>query len=113
MYMLIAFPASEWMAGLALKSITPIIVGMITPFIIDWLKHLSTKLSSAPAYVKQGAAVIVAALGTSATTMLDYGVPTQIDQWDEAAVKTMLAALIAVSYKQHQQLKNRPKQSKP
>jgi hypothetical protein len=105
MIALVAFPASDWATALALKAITPVIVGMLTPFVVDWLKKTSDKLSAAPAYVKQSAAVIVAAIGTSASTMLEYGVPTDIGQWDETAVKTMLAALIGIAYKQQKQLK--------
>lgn len=90
---------------LAAKAIIPILVGVVTPYIVDALKKLSSKLDNAPAYVKQGAAVLTAAAATMLTTVIDVGVPSDLAQWDTAAVKTVLAALLGIAIKQHKQLK--------
>lgn len=102
---------TDWMIGLALKAVTPVIVGVLTPYAVDALKRASTWLDGAPAYIKQAVAVIVAAIGTGASTVLEYGVPTDLAQWDETAVKTLIAALLGIAYKQHQQLKKNKKGS--
>lgn len=90
---------------LAARAITPVVVGVVTPYVVDSVKKVSTWLDGAPAYVKQGAAVVTASAATMLATVVEVGVPTDLAQWDATAVKTILAALLGIAIKQHKQLK--------
>lgn len=92
--------ATQW----AFKIATPLIVGFITPFVVDWIKKANKWLDAAPAYIKQAAAVAVAAIGSTLATIAEVGVPTDLSLWDETAVKTAIAALLGIAIKQHKQL---------
>lgn len=92
--------ATQW----AFKIATPLIVGFITPFVVDAIKRASKWLDAAPAYIKQAAAVAVAGLGSVIATIAEVGVPTDLSLWDETFVKTVIAALLGIAIKQHKQL---------
>lgn len=89
---------------MALKLGTPLIVGFVTPFIVDWAKKANQWLDNANATVKQAAAIGVAGVATTLGTMLEMGIPTNLAQWDETAVKAMVAGFLAIAIKQHKQL---------
>lgn len=93
--------------ALAMKVVTPILVGVIVPPTVDALKRATGWLDRAPAPVKQGAAVGVAAAATALSTVLGTPVPTDLTAWDTAVVQTMSAAAIGVAIKQAQQLKRK------
>jgi hypothetical protein len=91
---------------LALKMLTPILVGFITPFALDAIKRGNALLDDAPAYVKQGAAVGIAGAATMLSNLLEVGaLPTDLAQWDQTVVKTLVAGFLAIAIKQHKQLK--------
>lgn len=92
------------MLDLAVRMLTPILVGVITPYVVDLLKKVSARLDAAPAYVKQAAAVVVAGLTTMLSTVIEVGVPADLAQWDTTVVKTVVAALLGIAIKQHKQL---------
>ena len=89
---------------LALKLGTPLIVGFVTPFIVDWVKKANRWVDNANSTVKQAVAIGVAGVATTLGTMLEMGIPTDLSQWDETAVKTMVAGFLAIAIKQHKQL---------
>lgn len=93
------------MVDLAFKAVLPILVGIITPHVVDALKKASAWLDAAPAYVKQAAAVVVAGIATMLSTVAGVGVPADLEQWDAALVKTVVAALLGIAIKQHKQLR--------
>jgi hypothetical protein len=94
------------MLTLALKILTPIIVGFCTPFVLDAIKRSSAWLDGAPAYVKQGAAVAIAALATTLGSALQIGsLPADLAQWDAQTVQALVAGFLAIAIKQHAQLK--------
>lgn len=91
---------------LALKVVTPILVGFVTPFVLDAIKHANATLDAAPAYVKQGAAVLIASIATTLGTILETGpLPTDLSQWDTNVVQALVAGFLAIAIKQHKQLK--------
>lgn len=94
------------MLTLALKILTPIIVGFLTPFVLDALKRANAWLDTAPAYVKQGAAIAIAALATTLGSWLEVGaLPADLAQWDAQTVQALVAGFLAIAIKQHKQLK--------
>jgi len=90
--------------ALAVKIVAPILVGVATPLILDALKKVSAALDTAPAYVKQGAAIAIAAVMTATSGVLGVELPQDIATWDTTAVKTLVAGFLAIAVKQHQQL---------
>ena len=95
--------------SLAVKVLSPLLIGVITPFALDGLKHLNARLDAAPAYVKQTVAILLASLGTAATHLLGVELPTDLAAWDGDVVKALVAGFLAISIKQHQQLKKAKK----
>lgn len=92
--------------SLALKIVTPILVGVITPFVVDALKRAVRWLDAAPAYVKQAAAIAIAALATTLGTVLGTGdLPADLAAWDYQTVEALVAGFLAIAVKQHKQLK--------
>jgi hypothetical protein len=89
---------------LAVKVLTPILVGVVTPFVLDALKKANAALDAAPPYVKQGAAIAIAALITALSNLLGMELPQDIATWDTTAVKALVAGFLAIAVKQHQQL---------
>jgi hypothetical protein len=90
---------------LALKVLTPVLVGFLTPFVLDAIKRSSAWIDGAPAYVKQGAAIAIAAAATTLGTVLQIGsLPTDLAQWDAQTVQALVAGFLAIAIKQHQQL---------
>lgn len=94
----------DTMTHWAFKIATPLIVGFITPFVVDWVKKANKWLDQAPAYIKQASAVAVAAIGSAIATIAEVGVPTELGAWDETAVKAVIAGLLGIAIKQHKQL---------
>ena len=91
---------------LALQVLTPIIVGFLTPFVLDAVKRANATLDASPSYVKQGAAVLIASVATTASTILETGpLPTDLAQWDRNVVQALVAGFLAIAIKQHKQLK--------
>lgn len=90
---------------LAVKILSPIIVGFVTPFVLDALKKAIKVLDEAPAYVKQGAAIGIAALITALSNMVGVELPGDVASWDGTTVKALVAGFLAIAVKQHQQLK--------
>lgn len=92
--------------SLALKIATPILVGVITPFVVDALKRASAWLDASPAYVKQAAAIAVAAVATTLGGLLEMGsLPADLAAWDAQTVEALVAGFLAIAIKQHKQLK--------
>ena len=92
--------------SLALKVLTPVIVGFCTPFVLDAVKHSVQWLDDAPAYVKQSAAIAIAAAATTLSTVLCTGaLPADLAQWDAQVIETLVAGFLAIAIKQHKQLK--------
>lgn len=95
---------SDTLIVLAVKILSPIIVGFVTPFILDALKKAIKALDEAPAYIKQGAAIGIAAAITALSNILGVQLPADIASWDSEAVKALVAGFLAIAIKQHQQL---------
>lgn len=93
------------MLDLAVKILTPILIGFAVPFCVDALKRAVGFIDRSPAYVKQGIAVAVAAGATALTHAFGVPVPTDLALWDAEVVKVLLAAAIGVAVKQAKQLK--------
>jgi hypothetical protein len=94
------------LVALALKILTPILVGFLTPFAVDALKRANRWLDAAPAYIKQAVAVAVAAVATTLGNLLEVGaLPADLAQWDAQVVETLVAGFLAIAIKQHKQLK--------
>lgn len=89
----------------ALKVLSPILIGFVTPFVLDGLKHTSVLVDSLPAYAKQGLAIAIASLATALASLLGTDIPTDLALWDGEVVKAMVAGFLAIAIKQHQQLK--------
>lgn len=83
----------------------PIVVGIITPYCVDGLKLVNSWLDKAPAVVKQAMAVVIAGLITGITNIVGHGLPTDLAQWDTAAVQSVVAALLGIAIKQQKQKK--------
>ena len=93
------------MLALALKVLTPVIVGFVTPFVLDALKRASAWLDAAPVFVKQGAAIAIAAAATTIGHAIQVGsLPTDLASWDQQTVEALVAGVLAIAVKQHQQL---------
>lgn len=90
---------------LALKVISPIVIGFLTPFALDGIKRSSALVDSLPAYAKQGMAIFIAALGTALTAVVGTDIPTDLALWDGEVVKALVAGFLAIAIKQHKQLK--------
>lgn len=99
----------DFALDLALKILAPIIVGFLTPFVVDAVKRANHFIDSAPAYVKQGLAVGIATIATTLATVLGVGVPTDLSAWDGEVVKGLVAGFLAIAIKQHKQLKKAQK----
>ena len=95
--------------ALAVKVLSPLLIGVVTPFALDGLKHLNARLDAAPAYVKQAVAILLASFGTAATHLLGVELPTDLAAWDGDVVKALVAGFLAIAIKQHQQLKKAKK----
>jgi hypothetical protein len=91
--------------ALAVKILSPILVGVITPFALDGLKHLNATLDKSPAYVKQTLAIGIASVGTAATHLVGVELPTDLAAWDGDIIKALVSGFLAIAIKQHQQLK--------
>lgn len=90
---------------LALKILTPVLVGFVTPFVLDALKRASAWLDAAPVFVKQGAAIAIAASATTLGSLLQVGsLPADLASWDQQTVEMLVAGVLAIAVKQHQQL---------
>ena len=90
---------------LALKIVSPILIGVITPFALDAIKRASTLIDALPAYAKQGLAIAIAALTTALGDFLGMGIPTDLALWDGEIIKALVAGFLAIAIKQHKQLK--------
>ena len=90
---------------LALKIVSPILIGVITPFALDSIKRASTLIDALPAYAKQGLAIAIAALATALGDFLGMGIPTDLALWDGEIIKALVAGFLAIAIKQHKQLK--------
>jgi hypothetical protein len=91
--------------SLALKVLSPIVIGFITPFALDGIKSMVGFVDKSPAYVKQGLAIAIAAVGTALTDFVGADIPTDLALWDGEVIKTLLAGFLAIAIKQHKQLK--------
>ena len=91
--------------ALALKIASPILIGVVTPFVLDAIKRSSTLVDALPAYAKQGLAIAIAALATALGDFLGVGIPTELALWDGEVIKALVAGFLAIAIKQHQQLK--------
>jgi hypothetical protein len=91
--------------SLALKVISPIIIGFITPFALDGIKSMVAVVDKSPAYVKQGLAIAIAAVGTALTDFVGADIPTDLALWDGEVIKALVAGFLAIAIKQHKQLK--------
>lgn len=98
--------------ALAVKILSPIVVGFVTPFILDALKKAIAVLDAAPAYVKQGAAIGIAAIVTALSNILGLELPGDVATWDGDVIKTLVAGFLAIAIKQHQQLTKAKKAGK-
>jgi hypothetical protein len=91
--------------NIALKIISPILIGVITPFALDGIKQISASVDGLPAYAKQGLAIGIASLATGLTSVIGTDLPTDLAMWDGEAVKALVAGFLAIAIKQHKQLK--------
>jgi hypothetical protein len=90
---------------LALKLVSPILIGFITPFALDGIKQMSAVIDGLPAYAKQGLAIAIASLATGMASVLGTDIPTDLAMWDGEVVKALVAGFLAIAIKQHKQLK--------
>ena len=90
---------------LAMKIVSPILIGFAVPFIVDALKRAIGWLDRAPAPIKQGAAVAVAAAITALTHAFGVPLPTDLAMWDAEVIKVLMAAALGVAIKQAKQLR--------
>lgn len=94
------------LTALALKVLSPILIGVVTPHVLDAIKRVSSTLDAAPAYVKQGAAIAIAAVATALGAVVEMGsLPADLAQWDAKTVEALVAGFLAIAIKQHKQLK--------
>jgi hypothetical protein len=91
--------------SLAMKVLSPIVIGLITPFAVDGIKSMVGFVDKSPAYVKQGLAIAIAAVGTALTDFVGADIPTDLALWDGEVIKTLVAGFLAIAIKQHKQLK--------
>ena len=90
---------------LALKVISPILIGFATPFVLDGIKSASKLVDDLPAFAKQGLAIAIASLATALANLLGTDIPTDLALWDGEVVKALVAGFLAIAIKQHKQLK--------
>jgi len=90
---------------LALKVISPILIGLVTPYVLDAIKHASKLVDGLPAFAKQGLAIAIASLATALANLLGTDIPTELALWDGEVVKALVAGFLAIAIKQHKQLK--------
>lgn len=90
---------------LALKVISPIIIGFATPFVLDGIKKASKLVDDLPVFAKQGLAIAIASLATALANLLGTDIPTDLALWDGEVVKALVAGFLAIAIKQHKQLK--------
>lgn len=90
---------------LAVKIISPILIGFAVPFAVDAVKRAVGFIDRAPAYVKQGVAVAVAAAATALTHAFGVPLPADLALWDGEVLRVLFAAALGVAVKQAKQLK--------
>lgn len=90
---------------LALKVVSPILIGFVTPFVLDGIKRTSRYVDQLPAYAKQGLAIAIASLATALANLLGTDIPTDLALWDGEVIKALVAGFLAIAIKQHKQLK--------
>lgn len=95
---------SDALINFAVKLLSPIIIGVITPFAVDFLKRANAWLNAAPAYIKQAVAIAVATIATMLTNVLGTGIPQDLAAWDGEIIKVLVAGFLAIAIKQHKQL---------
>jgi len=91
--------------NIALKIISPILIGVITPFVLDGIKRGSTLVDELPPYAKQGLAIAIASLATGLSAVVNADIPTELALWDGEVVKALVSGFLAIAIKQHKQLK--------
>ena len=90
---------------LALKVVSPILIGFVTPFVLDGIKRASTLVDGLTAYAKQWMAIAIASLATALASLVGTDIPTELALWDGEVVKALVAGFLAIAIKQHKQLK--------
>jgi hypothetical protein len=93
------------MLTLAVKLLSPILIGLVTPFVLDGIKQTSAVIDGLPAYAKQGLAIAIASLATALANLVGTDIPTELALWDGEVVKALVAGFLAIAIKQHKQLK--------
>jgi hypothetical protein len=93
------------MLTLAVKLLSPILIGLVTPFVLDGIKQASAVIDGLPAYAKQGLAIAIASLATALANLVGTDIPTELALWDGEVVKALVAGFLAIAIKQHKQLK--------
>jgi hypothetical protein len=93
------------MLTLAVKLLSPILIGLVTPFVLDGIKQASAVIDGLPAYAKQGLAIAIASLATALANLVGTDIPTDLALWDGEVVKALVAGFLAIAIKQHKQLK--------
>lgn len=83
----------------------PLILGLITPRIMDLLKKASAWLDNAPATVKQVMVFVITGVATATAHALGIAIPTDLSAWDAQLVSTVLGGLLAIAMKQQTQVK--------
>ena len=94
-----------FLSGKLLEFAIPLVVGVLTPQLVDLLKKLSGWLDASNPMVKQALAIVIAGLMTGIAQIVGHDVPTDIGQWDVGTVHAFLAALLALVLKHSSQLR--------
>lgn len=88
----------------ALELAMPLVLGLVTPRILDLIKRGNSWVDGASPSVKQVLVFVITGLATSLAFALGVPVPTDLSAWDAQVVSTVTGGLLAIALKQKQQM---------
>lgn len=91
-------------ADTLVKLVLPILLSFVVVPILDMLKRLWSWLDKQNGPVKDAFAFLMSGLATVLATAMGQGVPTDLREWNETLVKSILTWAVAVAMKRKTQV---------
>ena len=89
-----------------LKLALPVLMSFLIVPSMDALKKASKWIDGQKGPIKDGIVFVMAALSTMLATAMGTEIPTDISQWSEALVKSILTFAVAIAMKRKQQIES-------
>ena len=97
-------PFSSITTDLLIRLALPIISSYLIVPAMDMLKRASTWLDSQNGAVKNALVFVIAAIANGLAQVVGSGIPTDIHDWNDAVIKTILTWALAAAIKRKQQV---------